>query len=392
MKSPYVKELQPEQTVNASFLVCSKEIRQKKTGDPYLSLILGDRTGELDAKMRDNVAEVQDAFERDDFVKVKGLIQIFHNRPQLTIHRIRRLDDSEVDFTDYFPASARDPEEMWRELREIAAGISNPHLKSLLAAVLDDEGIARRYRIAPAAKQIHHAFLSGLIEHVLSVCRMARMAASNYAFIDGDLLLTGVILHDLGKIYELRYERGFSYSDEGQLLGHMFIATRLIGEKLRGLPDFPPKLRTLVEHMIISHHGQLEFGSPKLPVFPEAMLLHYLDDLDSKMECMRRTVETDRQLDGCFTSYVPSLERSLLKKDKYLDGVPITAPAAAAVAMPAAPVPVAVMPVAAIPVAVAASAPVPKPPPPPAPQPRAASPFASKLLDALKTVEPKREG
>jgi len=393
MKSPYVKEIQPEQTVSASFLVCSKEIRQKKTGDPYLSLLLGDRTGELDAKMWDNVAEVLDAFERDDFVKVKGLVQIFHNRPQLTIHKIRRLDDSEVDFTDYFPASARDPEQMWRELREVVAGISNPHLKGLLDAVLDDEEIARRYRIAPAAKQIHHAFLSGLIEHVLSVCHLARMAAAHYPFIDGDLLLTGVVLHDLGKIYELRYERGFSYSDEGQLLGHMLIAVRLVGEKLRGLPDFPPKLRTLVEHMILSHHGQLEFGSPKLPLFPEAMLLHYLDDMDSKMECMRRTVEADRQLEGSFTSYVPSLDRSLLKKDKYLNGALVAAAvaiSAAPIPVPVAPVPAPVVPAAAPAVAVAA-APPPKPQPAPVPQPRAASPFASKLLDALKTVESKRE-
>jgi 3'-5' exoribonuclease len=179
MKSPYVKELTPDQVITTSFLVCSKEIRQKKTGDPYLSLLLGDRTGELDAKMWDNVAEVMDTFDRDDFVKVKGLLQIFHNRPQLTIHKIRRLDDTDVDFTDYFPASTRDPEEMWRELRGFVAEIGNTHLKMLVEALLDDEEIARRYRTAPAAKQIHHAYLGGLLEHVLSVCHLARMAAGH---------------------------------------------------------------------------------------------------------------------------------------------------------------------------------------------------------------------
>ncbi len=337
MKSPYVKDLAADQAVHTSFLVCAKEIRQKKTGGPYLSLLLGDRTGELDAKMWDNVAEVMDKFDRDDFVKVKGLLQIFHNRPQLTIHTIRRLDDSAVDFTDYFPASARDPEEMWRELRGFAAEIGNPHLRKLVDALLDDEDIARRYRVAPAAKQIHHAYLSGLIEHVLSVCHLARMAAGHYPIIDADLLMTGVILHDIGKIYELSYERGFSYSDEGQLLGHMLIGVRMVGEKLREIPDFPPRLRSLVEHMIISHHGQLEFGSPKVPVFPEAVLLHYLDDLDSKMECMRRVIETDRQVDGCFTAYSSSLDRVLLKKDKYLNGE--TAPAPPKPATPAKPEP-----------------------------------------------------
>jgi len=370
MKSPYVMDLKPDQVITGSFLVCSKEIRQKKKGDPYLSLLLGDRTGELDAKMWDNVADVMATFERDDFVKVKGLLQIFHNRPQLTLHTIHKVDDREVDFTDFFPASKRDPAEMWRELREFAADIANPHLRGLVAALLDDEDIARRYPVAPAAKQIHHAYLGGLIEHVLSLCHLARMTASHYAIIDASLLMTGVILHDIGKIYELSYERGFSYSDEGQLLGHMLIAVRMIGEKLRGLPDFPPRLRSLVEHMIISHHGQLEYGSPKTPVFPEAMLLHYLDDLDSKMECMRHLIETDRQLAGNFTSYSGSLERVVLKKESYLAvHVPV---AQASVATPAAPKPQPAMP------------PLPKAKPAPS------SAFGDKLLQALQPVVPEK--
>ncbi len=255
----------------------------------------------------------------------------------MTIHTIHRLDDREVDFTDYFPASKRDPEEMWRELRGFAAGIGNPHLHKLIAALLDDEDIARRYRVAPAAKQIHHAYLGGLIEHVLSLCHLARMTASHYPNVDADLLMAGVILHDMGKIYELSYERGFSYSDDGQLLGHMLIAVRMVGDKLRGIPDFPPRLRSLVEHMIVSHHGQLEFGSPKTPVFPEAMLLHYLDDMDSKMECMRGLIDRDRQLAGNFTGYSHSLDRVVLKKETYLAGqTPAPqAPAAAPAPQPA---------------------------------------------------------
>src|SRR5215469_9607915 len=150
MKSPYVREIEPERVITTSFLVCSKDIRQKKSGDPYLSLMLSDRTGELDAKMWDNVAEVMDTFERDDFVKIKGLIQIFHNRPQLTIHKLRRMDDSEVDFADYFPASLRDPQEMWSELRQRVSEIGNPYLQRLLNALLDDDEIARRMRMAPA--------------------------------------------------------------------------------------------------------------------------------------------------------------------------------------------------------------------------------------------------
>ncbi len=326
MKSPFVNELEPDRVITTSFLVHSKEIRQKKSGDLYLSLLLGDRTGELDAKMWDNVPECIDGFERDDFVKVKGLIQVFHNRPQLTIHKIRRMDESEVDVVDYFPSSKRNSDEMWTELRGIVAAVGNPHLKALLELLLDDPDVAARFRRAPAAKQIHHAFLGGLIEHVLSLCGLARMAAQHYPNVDSDLLITGAILHDIGKIYELEYERGFSYSNEGQLLGHIYIGTRMVAEKVRELPGFPPKLHSLVEHMILSHHGQLEFGSPKLPQFPEALLLHYLDDLDSKMECMRALIENDRQLEGCFTTYNGVLSRAALKKERYLGVEPPETP------------------------------------------------------------------
>jgi 3'-5' exoribonuclease len=186
---------------------------------------------------------------------------------------------------------------------------------------------------------------------------------------DLDLLLTGVVLHDIGKIYELNYERGFSYSPDGQLIGHIHIALRMVADKLRGLPDFPPTLRTLVEHMVLSHHGHLEFGSPKLPQFPEALLLHYLDDLDSKMEAMRALIENDRQVEGCFTAYNMPLERSALKMDKFLNQPPRAA-GPATQATQAAP---------------ASEAPR------PAFAPKSDSPFASKLRQAVQPAEPTQE-
>ena len=319
MKSPYVSDLKPNQVVTTTLLVHIKDVRQKKSGEPYLSLLLGDRTGEVDAKMWDNVTDVIDTFERDDFIKVKGLLQVFQNRPQLTIHKVVRVLDTEIDFADYFPASTRDPAEMFAELRGIVAGIQNPDLRLLLDAFLDDEHLARMYRIAPAAKHVHHAYLGGLIEHVLSVCNLCRATAAHYKYVDLDLLLTGAILHDVGKVAELTYDRSFGYSTEGQLLGHIVIGFRLLHEKLQRFPDFPSKLRVLLEHLIVSHHGELEFGSPKVPLFPEALLLHHLDNLDSKMECMRSLVAKDRHVDGCWTAYNASLERSLLKKAKYLE-------------------------------------------------------------------------
>src|SRR5258708_240170 len=196
-----------------SFRVPTKGTREKKTGEPYLSLSLSDRTGEVEGKMWDNVAEVMDTFERDDFVKVKGLIQIYHNRPQLTIHKMRRLEDSEVDFADYFPASGRDPEQIWRELRAVVAKMTDPHLRALWDAVLDDPEIASRYRTAPAAKHIHHAWLGGLLEHVLSLCQLCQVTAPHYR-VDLNTLLAGAVLHDVGKVFELSYDRSFGYTTE----------------------------------------------------------------------------------------------------------------------------------------------------------------------------------
>ena len=319
MKSPYVGTLPINEPVTVQFLVLSKEIRQKKTGEPYLSLHFSDRTGEIEAKMWDNVSEVMDTFERDDFVKAKGIVQVYQNRSQFTIHKMRRLEEHEVDFADFFPSSERDPEEMFAELRGIVNGFTNPHLQALLNSVLDDARLAAMFKMAPAAKTIHHAYRGGLLEHVLSICQLSRLTAAHYKTIDLDLLLTGAILHDIGKVEELSFARGFSYSSEGQLLGHIILGLRSLNARFEKLPDFPPKLRTLVEHMIISHHGELEFGSPKVPLFAEAMLLHHLDNMDSKMDAVRGALQRDRLVEGEFTGWIAPLERALLKKEKYLE-------------------------------------------------------------------------
>ncbi|MEO8028560.1 MAG: HD domain-containing protein, partial [Bryobacteraceae bacterium] len=322
MKSPYVADLQANQVATTVLLVTHKDIRQKRTGESYLSLTLADRTGELDSKMWDNAAEVMETFERDDFVRVKGVLQVFQNRPQFTIHKLQRVDASEQDLADYLPASKRDPAEMWAELQSRIGSIANPHLKALLDSIFSDQAIASAYRKAPAAKQIHHAWLGGLLEHVLSLAALADLTAAHYPVVDRDLLLTGVVLHDIGKIYELGYERSFSYTVEGQLLGHIVIGAQLADEHIRRLPDFPPKLRLLVQHLILSHHGEMAFGSPKVPLFPEAMLLHHLDNMDSKMEAMRSLVANDKNVAGVWTAFNSALDRSVLKKETWLKSSP----------------------------------------------------------------------
>ena len=329
MKDFYICDCarQENKIVTSTFVVVAKQIKPKKTGEPYLALTLGDRSGQLEAKMWDNVEEVLDAFDQDDFLKIKGLINKYKQRFQLTIHKLRKLGDTEIDFSDYLPKTTKDIGELWLTLTNFVATIQNPHLRSLVVSFMSDPEIAAAYRNAPAAKTLHHAYIGGLLDHVVSLFRSCDLVCRNYPQINRDLLLTGAFFHDIGKIHELTYNRSFSYSTKGQLLGHMIIELEMLQAKLALQPDFPDELKTLVEHLIISHHGQYDFGSPKLPMFPEALMLHYLDDLDSKMEAMRAHFERESSLDSPWTSYNASLGRPLLNTEKFLAPKKSAAPA-----------------------------------------------------------------
>src|ERR1035438_26667 len=241
------------QTITSLFVVAAKQVKSKKNGELYLSVTLADRSGQLPPNMWDNVADTLDSFEQDDFVKVKGVVHKYNGRWQLTIHKLRKLEDPEIDYSDYLPKTSKDIDGLWRTLSEFVESFENRWLKSLLQEFMADEAIVAAYKNAPAAKTLHHAFVGGLLDHVVSLFTLCDLAARNYPQVNRDLLLSGAFLHDIGKLHELAYQRSISYTTEGQ---------------------------------IISHHGHYEFGSPKLPMFPEALMLHYLDDLDSKMESM----------------------------------------------------------------------------------------------------------
>ena len=334
MKDFFISECaqQENKVITSTFVVVSKQVKPKKTGEPYLALTLGDRSGQLEAKMWDNVEDVLDAFEQDDFLKIKGLINKYKNRFQLTIHKLRRLGETEIDFADYLPKTTKNVDELWQTLADFVATFHNCHLKELIQAFMADPQIEQAYRNVPAAKTLHHAFIGGLLDHVVSLFRSCDLVCRNYPQVNRDLVLAGAFLHDIGKVHELTYNRSFSYTTRGQLLGHMVIELEMLQAKLALFPDFPAELKVLLEHLIISHHGQYEFGSPKLPMFPEALLLHYMDDLDSKLESMRAHFERESELESPWTSYNASLGRPLLNAAKFLAPKPSPEPESAALA------------------------------------------------------------
>ena len=270
------------------FLVLGRQLRTTQSNKPYVHLIFCDKTGQLEARAWEpGDPRVAKDFERGDVVKVRGCVQRFNDRLQLKIEQLRKAHAQEVDRTDFMPATTFEVGSLWEQLLSFVDSFADPHLKLLLNNILGDPKIAAAYREAPAAKQLHHAWLGGLLEHVVSLLSLADRVAPHYPILYRDLLLTGIILHDIGKVRELSWDIGFEYTIEGVLLGHIQIGAALAERTIDSMPGFPPRLKMLVLHMILSHHGKLEFGSPKLPMIPESLMLSFLDDLDAKMMAMQ---------------------------------------------------------------------------------------------------------
>ena len=295
MKDIYIGDLlgfDEGKTFDSYFLVLAKQQRTTKSNKPYLNLILGDKTGQIEGRVWDpGDPRIAKEFARGDIVKVRGSFSRYEDRAQVKVDQLRKALGGEADKMDMLPATTCDVGTLWAQLEASVESLANADLKRLLNALLDDTALAQAYREAPAARQLHHAWLGGLLEHVVSLLGLADRVAAHYPLIDRDLLVTGVILHDIGKIRELEWETGFDYTVEGVLLGHIQMGVDLVEKTIAGLPGFPDRLRTLVLHMVLSHHGKLEFGSPKLPMIPEALVLNFLDDLDAKMQAMASEFE-----------------------------------------------------------------------------------------------------
>jgi 3'-5' exoribonuclease len=317
MKTSFVTDLGSEQSITSFFLVHEKEIRNTREGKAYLRLELGDRSGTIEARMWDQFDAAVKDINRDDFVKVQARVEIYRNKPQLSLQNLRLAKPDEIDLADFLPHTKADVGKMYAQLLEYAGSIANPWLKKLTTGILSDPKIAARYKRAPAAKVMHHAYLGGLLEHVVGLCGLAKQIAAHYPELDVDLLLTAAILHDVGKLDELCYERAIGYTVEGQLLGHIVMEFETVSKAMDAIEGFPPNLKTVVQHMLISHHGQYEFGSPKLPMIREAMAFHYMDDLDSKLAAVRAALALDTG-EPEWSAYSGALGRKFLRLDQFL--------------------------------------------------------------------------
>lgn len=323
MKTIFVTDLLGEQTITTFFLVHEKELRNTREGKPYLRLSLGDRSGTVEARMWDLFEAAAKDISRDDFVKVQARVEVYRDRPQLAVLQVRVARPEEIDISDFLPHTREDVNQLWSQLLSHAGAIENPFLQKLVLNILHDPSITARYKRAPAAKMMHHAFIGGLLEHVVSLCGLARKVASQYAELNADLLLTAAILHDVGKLDELCYERSIGYTEEGQLLGHIVMEVASVARAMDAIEQFPPRLKTVVQHLLISHHGQYEFGSPKLPMIREALVFHYLDDLDSKLAAVRHAL-SNASADDLWSAYSAALGRKFLNVDAFLEsGSPV---------------------------------------------------------------------
>lgn len=279
-----INELKPGSKVMVIFLLANFQIRPKKDGSSYVTMVLKDATGKITGVMWDNFTVVTSgAVKENDYVEVGAEVNLYNGQPQLRVHRITKVDDSEVDTTFFLPRSPRTIEDMEKEVTSFIEQVQDPHYRMLLDSVFRNKTIWEKFRIAPSAVSMHQAYLGGLIDHTLCVTKNALKMADNYPAANRDMLITGALLHDIGKIIEFSYDRKIAYSDAGRLLGHISIGNSMIEVHCHELTDFPIEKKILLQHMILSHHGLMEYGSPRCPSTLEALILHHADLLDAQL-------------------------------------------------------------------------------------------------------------
>ncbi len=305
--------------VDETYLVVGKTVSIAKNGVTYLSVKLADKTGEIDGKLWDNAEEVAKRFEREDFVRIKGVAANYQGQMQVKMKGLEKVDDGKVDLANFLEASPRNPDEMVRELTEAAAGLKNGYLRKLMQSFLADKPFMDSFRRIPAATTLHHNYIGGLLEHVVELIALCRDVARHFPGVDGDLVIVGAFLHDIGKVRELSVRKSIEYTTEGRLLGHITLGYEMLAQKIAAIPSFPEELTMLLKHIMLSHHGEYEFGSPKRPKIQEAIIINYLDDLAAKISNFRTVLKKEGVAEGDWTGYSKMHERYLYRQAGYPD-------------------------------------------------------------------------
>ncbi len=308
----------PRRAIDEVYLVTEKQLRANRNGNLYIQVELRDRTGAISARLWNAGEGLFRTFDEGDFLRVKGKVQLFQGNLQMILSGLERTLADKVELADFLPQTEQDVSKLLERLRGFLLRLGNPHLRALAECFLMDENFVRDFSTVPAGIRNHHAYLGGLLEHVVTLLDAADRLAPLYPELDRDLLMAGIFLHDVGKVRELSFGRVFSYTDEGQLIGHLIIGVEMLNEKAARVPDltgepFPPELLLRLKHMILSHHGTYEFGSPKLPMTPEAIDLNHLDNFDAKVHSFTRDIREDRNQAAAWTPYNQALQRRLFK-------------------------------------------------------------------------------
>ncbi len=313
MKEQFVADLNVKDDVDSFFLVKHIAVMEAKDGKNYLNVVLADATGDLEARKWHNAQDVADVIERGDYVRVTGKINHFQGRLQLIISNIGKIDHREVDKSDFTPKSTGSADLMMEELLKLVADLDDVYIRDLLQNILFDAEIARRLKSWYAGKSIHHAYESGLLEHVLSCTRLAAHLSSQYK-VNRNYVVAGAVLHDLCKIYELSEGPLVDYTDEGKLIGHLIKATELVDHFASKIRGFPNSIKIQLKHIVVSHHGEIAYGSPKVPQTAEAYLVHLIDMMDSKMNSVAKAIASDRT-PGRWTGMIRHLDCVLYKNE-----------------------------------------------------------------------------
>lgn len=321
MPRRYITQLGERENIDEVFIASEKQLRTNRNGNLYLQIRLGDRTGSINAMLWNASDSVYSAFNNGDYLRVRGTTQFHNGNLQIILQKFDVADPATIDENDFATLGMADVDRLAGRLQQLLRSVRNVHLRELAEAFLMDEDFMTRFSAAPAGVKNHHAYKGGLIDHVVSLMELCTIVAPRYKDVDADLLLMGAFLHDMGKIDELTYERDLGYSDEGQLIGHVVIAVGILNDKIRQAEkvsndEFPRELKLRLQHMIVSHHGEYEFGSPKLPMTLEAVALHYLDNLDAKLFSLGQLIRDDVNTDSNWTPFQAGLQRKLYKGAK----------------------------------------------------------------------------